>query len=270
MNSIFIVGLGLIGGSIGLKLKGKWNRFGFDIDENIRKRAIEKDLVDEIIDLNDGLKKDLILISIPVQFIKDFIKENIDKFDKNSIVIDTGSTKREIISQMRSLNCFCIGGHPIAGKERNGIENIDKDLFKGKLFILTQENNLNEEKMNLVKNFISDLESFHYFLTAEEHDKIFSLLSHLPYLLSISLFYYIYKKEGLEIFKFGGPGIKDMTRIASQDPVMSYGFIETNIDFVKIYLLEFIKNLEEIYEKLEKDEIFMILKETKEKRDMIW
>ncbi|MBC7194291.1 MAG: prephenate dehydrogenase/arogenate dehydrogenase family protein [Caldisericia bacterium] len=270
MNSLFIVGLGLIGGSIGLKLKDKWLRFGFDIDKEIEKRAIEKEAVDEILNLDDGLKKDLILISLPVQFIKEFLRENKDKFGKESVVIDTGSTKREVIHEMKNLNCFYIGGHPIAGKEKSGIENIEKDLFKDKLFILTYENNLNEEKLNLVKKFIYDLESKFIFLNAEEHDYIFGLLSHFPYLISVSLFYFIYKKEGLDIFKFAGTGIRDLTRIASGDVLMSYGFIKTNKDFVKKFLSSYIKELENLYERLEKDEIFEILKETKEGRDKIW
>ncbi len=270
MNSIFIVGLGLIGGSIGLKLKGSWLRFGFDIDKRIEKRALEKEAVDEILELDEGFKKDIILISIPVQFIKDFLKENKDKFGKESIVMDTGSTKREVVFEMKNLDCYYIGGHPIAGKEKSGIENIEKDLFKDKLFILTNENNLNEEKLNLVKRLISDLESKFIFLNAEEHDYIFGLLSHFPYIISVSLFYYIYKKEGLEIFKFGGTGIRDMTRIASGDVLMSYGFIKTNKDLIKSFLSSYINELENIYDKLEKDEIFQILNETKEGRDKIW
>jgi len=270
LNSIFIIGLGLIGGSIGLKLKGKWLRFGFDITKDVEKKAIEKDVVDEIVDINEGLKKDLILISIPVQFIKDFIIKNREKFRSESIVIDTGSSKREVLDAVRNLDCFYIGGHPITGKEKSGIDNIDKDLFKDRTFILTNENNLNEKKLNLVMKFIYDLESIPFFLDSEKHDYIFGLLSHFPYLLSVSLFNFIYKKEGLDIFKFAGNGIKDMTRIASGDVVMSYGFIKTNRDFVKKFLLEFIKELEYIYENLENDEIINIMKETKERRDKIW
>lgn len=270
LNSIFIVGLGLIGGSIGLKLKEKWLRFGFDIDCNVEKKALEKDVVDEIIDLNDGFKKDIILISIPVQYIPYFIKENKDKFNENSIVIDTGSTKRLVIEEMRKLNSFYIGGHPIAGKEKGGIENVDKDLFKNKLFILTEENNLNEEKMEFIKKLIFDIESIPFFMNSQEHDHIFGLLSHLPYVLSVILFDYIYKKGDIKIFKFAGTGLKDTTRVASGDATMSFGFVKTNSDNLKSFLKELLFEINKYIEILDKDEFFEIIKKVKEVRDKIW
>lgn len=270
MNSIFIVGLGLIGGSIGLKLKGKWSRFGFDKDEETNKKAMKYEVVDEIVELDEGLKKDIILISIPVQDIPNFIKENREKFNKDSIVIDTGSTKRYVLFEMRKLNSFYIGGHPIAGKEKGGIDNIDKDLFKNKLFILSEENNLNEEKMDLVKKLISDIESIPIFLNSQKHDYIFGLLSHFPYILSVILFYYIYKKEGLDIFKFAGTGLKDTTRIASGDPYMSFGFVKTNYDNLKIFLQDFIDELNKVLEILDNEIFFEEIKKVKKVRDKIW
>ncbi|MDI6861379.1 MAG: prephenate dehydrogenase [Caldisericia bacterium] len=270
MNSIFIIGLGLIGGSIGLKLNGKWKRFGFDINEETNTKAIKYGVVDEIVELDDGFKKDIILISIPVQDIPNFIKDNREKFNKNSIVIDTGSTKRSILDEMKKLNSFYIGGHPIAGKEKGGIDNVDKDLFKNRIFILTEENNLNEEKMDLVKKFIFDIESIPLFLDSKKHDYIFGLVSHLPYVLSIILFDYIFKKGGFEIFKYAGPGLKDTTRIASGDPYMSFGFVKTNCDNLKLFLREIIEEFITISDKLDKEDFFEKIKNVKEVRDKIW
>lgn len=270
LNSIFIIGLGLIGGSIGLKLKGKWLRFGFDKDKITEKKAIEKGAIDEVSNLDEGFKKDIVLISIPVQFIPNFIKENKEKFNKESIVMDTGSTKRCVLEEMKKLNSFYIGGHPVAGKEKGGIDNAQEDLFKNKTFILTEENNLNEEKMELVKKLIFDIESTPIFLNSNDHDYIFGLLSHLPYIISLSLFNYIYKKEGFEIFRFSGTGLKDTTRIVSGDPVMSFGFVKTNSDNLKIFLKEMIDELKNLLELIDKEEFFEIVKKIKEVRDKIW
>lgn len=270
LNSVFIVGLGLIGGSIGLKLKGNWIRFGFDIDKKIEEKSIKYDVVDEILSLDEGLKKDVILISIPVQNIPSFLSENREKIGDNSIVIDTGSTKRLVVEEMKKLNCFYIGGHPIAGKEKGGIDNIDKDLFKDKIFILTEENNLNQEKMELIKKLIFDLNSIPIFLNSQTHDYIFGLVSHLPYVLSVVLFDYIYKKEGSIIFKFAGTGLKDTTRIASGDPFMSFGFVKTNSDNLKIFLDEFINELKKVSDILDKEVFFEKTRKVKEVRDKIW
>ncbi|MGQ9845413.1 MAG: prephenate dehydrogenase [Caldisericia bacterium] len=268
--SIFIVGLGLIGGSIGLALKDKWIRFGYDIDKNVEKRAYIRGVVDEVIDLEEGLKKDLILISIPVQFIPEFLEKNKNKIGSLSIVIDTGSTKREVIKKMNKLNCYYIGGHPIAGKEKSGIDNIDKELFKNKIFVLTKENNLDDEKLRIVLKMIKDIESKEVFLSIDEHDYFFSLLSHFPYILSLSLFNFIYKNEGNRILKYSGSGLKDMTRIASGDPIMSYGFLITNLDNIKKVAHSFIDFFIDFLEKIENDEFLELIKEIKKERDKIW
>lgn len=268
--SIFIVGLGLIGGSIGLALKDKWIRFGYDIDKNIEKMAYEMGAIDELVNLEEGLKKDLILISIPVQFIPEFLENNKYKIPKSSIVIDTGSSKREVINKMSELNCYYIGGHPIAGKERSGIINIDKELFKNKIFVLTKENNLDDEKLEIVLKMIKDIESKEVFLSKDEHDYIFSLLSHFPYILSLSLFYFIYKKEGESILKYSGSGLKDMTRIASGDPIMSYGFVKTNLDNIKTVVYSFSNFLINFLETIENDEFLELIKKIKKERDKIW
>lgn len=270
LNSIFIVGLGLIGGSIGLKLKGKWKRYGFDSKEEVQRKAIKYGVVDEILELEEGFKSDIVLISIPVQDIPNFLKENREKFNKNSILIDTGSTKRSVLNEMKNLNTFFIGGHPIAGKEKGGIDNIDEELFKNKLFILTEENNLNEEKLNLVKKFVFDIESFPIFMDSYKHDYIFGLVSHLPYVISLILFDYIYKKGGLKIYEYAGTGLKDTTRIASGDPYMSFGFIKTNFDNLNVFLKEFIEELKSVLDILDKEDFFERIKSVKEVRDKIW
>jgi len=94
--SIFIIGLGLIGGSLGLSLKGKWLRYGYDVDKNVVREALEVGAIDKSLSIEEGLKSDIVVISIPVQFIPYFIRENRDKFYKDSILMDTGSTKRVV------------------------------------------------------------------------------------------------------------------------------------------------------------------------------
>jgi len=147
--SIFIIGLGLVGGSIGLSLKGEWVRYGYDVDKNVERKALEVGAIDKSVPLEEGLKSDIVVISIPVQFIPYFIRENRDKFYKNSILMDTGSTKRVVIEEMRKVDSFFIGGHPIAGKEKGGIENVDPYLFNGKILLLQKKIILQKKKREL-------------------------------------------------------------------------------------------------------------------------
>jgi len=270
--SIFIIGLGLVGGSIGLSLKGEWVRYGYDVDKNVERKALEVGAIDKSVPLEEGLKSDIVVISIPVQFIPYFIRENRDKFYKNSILMDTGSTKRVVIEEMRKVDSFFIGGHPIAGKEKGGIENVDPYLFNGKIFALTEENNLTEEKKRIVLKFVRDIGSFPVFISANDHDYILGLTSHLPYIVSLSLFYYLMKKEkGKDkIFNLAGSGLKDTTRISSGDPVMSYGMVKTNFDYVKRFVFEYIETLKEVIEILEKEKLEELAENVKKRRDEIW
>lgn len=270
--SVFIIGLGLIGGSIGLSLKGKWIRYGYDVDKKVEREALEIGVIDRPVPLEEGLNSDMVIISIPVQFIPTFIRENGTKFYKNSILMDTGSTKRAIVEEMKKVDTFFIGGHPIAGKEKGGIKNIDSHLFNGKIFVLTEENNLTEEKKRIVLKFVKDIGSFPVFLSAEDHDYILGLTSHLPYFVSLSLFYYLMKKEKAKdnIFKFAGSGLRDTTRVASGDPTMSYGMIKTNFDHVKRFVFEYIETLEEVIKILEKEKFEELAERVKKMRDKIW
>ncbi len=270
--SVFIIGLGLIGGSLGLSLKGKWLRYGYDIDRDVVREALEVGAIDKSLSIEEGLKSDIVVISIPVQFIPYFIRENRDKFYKDSILMDTGSTKRVVVDEMRKVDSFFIGGHPIAGKEKGGIKNIDSHLFDGKIFVLTEENNLTEEKKRIVLKLVRDIGSFPVFISTDDHDYILGLTSHLPYVVSLSLFYYLMKKEKDKdnIFKFAGSGLRDTTRISSGDPVMSYGMIKTNLDHVKRFISEYIDTLEEVIDVIEKGKFKELAEKVKERRDKIW
>ncbi|MCI4463527.1 MAG: prephenate dehydrogenase/arogenate dehydrogenase family protein [Caldisericum sp.] len=268
--SIFTVGLGLIGGSISLSLKNKWKRYGYDADSSTLKRAIELDVIDEAKTIEEGLKSDVILIAIPVQFILDFIKTHKDKIDRNSILIDTGSTKGKVLEEMKSVNSFYIGGHPLAGKEKGGIENADPNLFLNKPFILTEENNLTKEKLDIVLKLVKDIGSNPVFLNADTHDYILGLTSHLPYVVSLSLFYYLMKKDQGNLFDFAGSGLRDVTRIASGDPMMSYGFVKTNKEKIKVFLTEYIETLKEFLSTIESDDFLHVAEVVKKRRDKIW
>ncbi len=267
---IFIVGLGLIGGSIGYALKGKMERIGYDIKEEAVEKALRYGAIDKAENIEEGLSKaDVTLIAIPVQFIPEFIEKHC--FREGSIVMDTGSTKRYVIEAMKKLpkNVYFVGGHPLAGKEKSGIDYADKELFKGNLFLLSNERRLAKEKEKIVLSIVRAMKSIPVILDSETHDFILGLTSHLPYVISVSLFLYVMNKEK-NIFAFAGSGLRDVTRIANGDPIMSYGMIKTNSDNVKKFLSEYIEVLRNIRDKIDTAEFECIIEKVKKRRDEIW
>ncbi len=269
-SKVFIVGTGLIGSSVGLALKGKAERLGADKSGAALEQALELNAIDRAVSVSEGLSvADLVIIAIPVQFIPHFIESH--TFRAGATVLDVGSTKRKVIEAMRKLpkDVYFAGGHPIAGKEKGGARNADALLFKGKPFILAEESRLPEEHKKAVLNFVRLLSAYPVWLSAEKHDEILGLVSHLPYAVSLALFSYVMQKDE-NALSLAGSGLRDTTRIASGDPVMSAGMLQTNADNVKKFITEFIDVLTDLRDAIDSGELEKIADRVKKRRDKIW
>lgn len=274
-HSISIVGTGLIGASLGKALSGKFFVKGYDKNSEALQKAFEIGAVHRPCkSFSEVFNADIIVLSIPVQFIPTFLKENRENFKKGSIVTDTGSTKSKVIEAMRTLpeGVAFIGGHPIAGKEKSGPEYADKNLFCGKKFVLTKENNLTEKDKKLILEMVYETGALPVFMEAKLHDRILAYTSHFPYLISSALFKLALDKEAEipNIFDFAGSGLRDTTRIASGDPVMSVGMLETNSENIESITEEYIRVLSGMLANLKRGELSEELKRIKERRDKIW
>ncbi len=276
--NVSIIGTGLIGASIGKALCAKRNAFfvtGFDAFAENAETALKKGAVCRIANsIEDALDADVVIIAIPVQFIPEFIKENGALFKKGSIVLDTGSTKEVVVNAMKTLpqGVEFIGGHPIAGKEKSGPESASEILFKGKKFALTKENRLSERGKRTVLQIVCTLGAVPVFMESARHDKLLAYTSHFPYFVSAALFALVFEKESTlpEVFEFAGSGLRDTTRIASGEPVMSYGMLETNKDNIIEALSEFEKILRDFRVALSDGTLPEKLKAVKERRDKAW
>jgi len=276
--SVSIVGTGLIGASIGKALCSKKDAFfvkGFDASKENAETALREGAICRIANgVRDALNADAAIIAIPVQFIPKFIKENSALFKKGSVVMDTGSTKELVVNAMKTLpqGVEFVGGHPIAGKEKSGPESASETLFEGKKFVLTKENRLSEKGKNIVLQVINTLNAVPVFMESARHDEMLAYTSHFPYFVSAALFKLVSEKESSlpELFEFAGSGLRDTTRIASGDPVMSYGMLETNKDNIMKALSEFEKVLKEFRTLLESGTLPEKLKAVKERRDEVW
>ncbi len=275
LHSISIVGTGLIGASLGRALMGSFLIKGFDRNPENVQTAVEIGAVEYVCkSVEEVFSSDLILISIPVQFIPVFLNENRENFKTGSVVMDTGSTKKLVVDTMKHLpeTVEFVGGHPIAGKEKSGPHSADENLFRGKKFVLTNENRLTENGSSLVKSVIQKIGARPVFMSAEFHDRVLAYTSHFPYFVASALFDFVLKKEREipEIFEFAGTGLKDTTRIASGDVEMSLGMLETNKENIVKLIDEFMQLLSEMREKFNKGELAAELKAVKERRDKIW
>lgn len=230
-KKIIIIGVGLIGGSIGLRLKKKNTNYkiiGFGRNEYKLKRAVELGAIDEYYTNIDEIKFEdieIVFLCTPIEQIIETAKVLIEKLDERSVITDVGSVKSHIIEEInksikeKKSKVEFIGAHPIAGKEKSGIENASDILFENSYCIITPVECNSKEKIRLIKNIWELLGSKVILMTAERHDIVTAAISHLPHIISAALVNTageIEKKEN-EILNFAAGGFKDITRISSSD-----------------------------------------------------
>ena len=260
-KKITIIGVGLIGGSLGLALKEKHLNFkivGIDKQEIIEK-AIARGAIDEgTVNLEEGIKEaDIIIIATPVKTILNILTQINPFLKKGCLVTDTGSTKKQIVqkaNKILSKDIFFIGGHPMAGSEECGIESADPYLFHNKTYILTPALKSNLRALKKVSLLIKMIGAKKLILDPLEHDRIVSAVSHLPQIIAVSLINTIgelaLRGNNYNYVKAVGEGFKDMTRIASSPYKMWEDICDTNQENILEIIQEFKNYLEVIEHKL--------------------
>jgi len=260
-KKITIIGVGLIGGSLGLALKKKNPKFkisGIDKLEIVEK-AIARGAIDEgTINLENGIKEaDLIIIATPVKTIIDLLPRINPFIKKGCLVTDTGSTKGQIVEtadKILSKEVYFVGGHPIAGSEKYGIEEANPHLFQDKTYILTPTNDTNLLALKKTFLLIKIIDAKRLILDPLEHDRIVGAVSHLPQIMAVSLINMIgelgQQENNDHYFKAIGEGFKDMTRIASSPYKMWEDICETNQENILEMIQEFGNYLRMIEDKL--------------------
>jgi len=263
-NKITIIGVGLIGGSLGLALKGKNPNFkivGIDRQEIIKK-AITRRAIDEgTVNLKEGIKEaDIVIIATPVKTILNILTQISPFLKKGCLVTDTGSTKQQIVqkaNKILSKNIFFIGGHPMAGSEECGIDSADPHLFQDKTYILTPTKKSNLIAIEKIFSLIKIIGANRLILNPLEHDRIVGAVSHLPQIMAVSLVNMVselvQKENNNNYFKAVGEGFKDMTRIASSPYKIWEDICDTNQENILEMIQEFRNYLEVIEGKLKND-----------------
>ncbi len=281
-REICIFGLGLIGGSfaLNLKLKGYPGRItAVDIDPSAIEKGIEMELVDGG-SIKPSLVEsaDLVVIATPVGVYEKVIEGFKPYLSEGTVVTDLGSVKGSLVYRCEELlsgKAPFVGGHPIAGTEKSGVENAVENLFDGAKFIVTPTERTDRVALERVKGLWKRLGSEVIEMDPFHHDRVFAAVSHLPHVVAYSIVDAISNLSlslGTDLFKFTGGGFRDFTRIAMSDPVMWRDICIENRENILSSLREFkrsIERMEELIKTADGEGLKEFFEKTREKRRVI-
>ena len=260
-----IIGLGLIGGSISLKLKEVNNEitvYGFDKNNQSLDFSLSKQIIDKKLDLGSLLDFDYLFLAIPVESIKSQLASILDKISEKTLVIDFGSTKYQIcnsVSNHKKRGNF-LAAHPIAGTEFSGPAAAKKDLFENKVMILCETEKTNSTLLSVAIEMFKSLGMSIKTMDAIEHDKHIAYVSHLSHISSFMLGKTVMDKEDDDqtIYDMAGSGFESTVRLAKSSPEMwSSIFIENKkniIESLDEYMLN-INNFKKLIESSDQENL---------------
>jgi prephenate dehydrogenase len=225
---VTIIGLGLIGGSIGLALR-QMERPGWEIvgysrhQETVAKASSSGAIERGVTNPKDAVEQaEFVIIATPVMTIKEIFSEIALHLPAGCIVTDTASTKVQVMKWAKEIlppTVEFIGGHPMAGKENYGILAAEADLFRGCTYCLTTSEKVSPKSIDTVISVIKKLGAMPFFIDAQEHDNLVAGISHLPMILSAALVSLTTKNSSWsKMSKMAASGYYDLTRLASGNP----------------------------------------------------
>ena len=225
-----LIGCGLMGGSFALALKraGLVKRvIGYSKSPSTTERARKLGVIDVVAEsaLLAASGSDIVLIAVPVAATETTFKAIRHIVEPGMLVMDVGSTKRDVVDAARRALRERIGSfvpaHPIAGKEVSGIQNADAALYSGRQVIITPLAQTSAEMVQKATDVWSAVGAQVLKMTPENHDAAFAAVSHLPHLLAFAYFSAVVNQPaGRDFLSLAGPGFRDFTRIAASSPEM--------------------------------------------------
>ncbi|MGE5375513.1 MAG: prephenate dehydrogenase [Bacteroidota bacterium] len=256
---VAVVGLGLMGGSLALGLRGKCAAlYGIDPHPATLELARSQHIVDEAEGDPASLipKADLVILAAPVPAILDLLEQLPSLTPNPCIVMDLGSTKRLVVESMARLpeRFDPIGGHPICGKEKLSLANAERTLYYATPFLLTPLERTSSRAISAAHQMIEALGAKARVLNAVEHDRILASTSHLPFLISSALAL----TTPAEVASFLGPGFKSTGRLAGTSSSMMLGVLQTNRENVLNALRGMQNRLSEIEAALSSSNTFQL------------
>ena len=263
-KKISIIGLGLIGTSILHAIMANKDKevttFAYDINPKHRNTVLDMEIATFVCDnIHDAISEaDLVILSIPVGSMKTVASLISSSLKDGAVVTDTGSTKSSVINDVYPFipkNVFFIPSHPLAGTEYSGPKSGFSSLFENRYWLIISNKQTQQTKR--LANFFSNLGSIVETVSAEYHDKILAITSHLPHLIAYTI---VGTASDLEVdlkndvIKFSASGFRDFTRIAASDPIMWRDIFLNNSEAVLEMLQRFNEDLSDLQKAIRRKE----------------
>ncbi|MGA1344970.1 MAG: prephenate dehydrogenase/arogenate dehydrogenase family protein [Ilumatobacteraceae bacterium] len=260
-----VVGLGVIGGSVALALRSRgWVVHGEDTDTAVVSRALGEGVIDAV-----GLAREatITIVAVPVDAIESEVQRALDSTD--GIVTDVGSVKAQVCSAVDDRRF--VGGHPMAGSELEGLDGADEAMFEGAVWVLTPRPDVADGTFSTVASLVADLGADVVALSADAHDRLVAVVSHVPHLLAASLMRLASTRsqEHASLLRLAAGGFRDMTRIASGHPRIWLDICAQNRAAILEALDELgasLSDLRDVVARGRRDELLEVLSEAREAR----
>lgn len=275
-NTVAIVGVGLIGGSIGLALRERGlaqNVVGIGRRQDSLRTARRVGAVTQTtVNLDKGVAEaELVIVCTPVGRIVEDVRRVADHCPEGALITDAGSTKRLIVEPLDGglpRGCRFLGAHPLAGREKTGAAHASADLFHGRVTVLTPTKNTQAKDYDLLEQFWIQLGSMVIRMSADEHDRLVAATSHMPHAVSVALAASLSE----DCFRLAGTGLLDMTRIAAGESEIWKPIFKLNRENVLAALDDFGRRLTSLRAAIAADddaELERILTLAKKNRDAL-
>lgn len=263
MARVLIAGLGLIGGSLALNLTSHTNHIvlGYDGDEKTRQYAKDKNVVHEVYtDYIEAVQKaEVVILACPVSVTCQLIDQLNDiELTKDVLVTDVSSVKQTVLTRAEQLinpHIRFVGGHPMAGSHKRGIEAAKEHLFENAIYVLTKTSRATDEDVSWIKSILQTTKAKFIELDGKEHDEMTSVISHFPHLIASSLVHQAEKwqEKHPKIPSLAAGGFRDITRIASSNPKMWQDIFFQNKTVIERLLTDWIDEMKQLHHMLASD-----------------
>lgn len=264
---VTIIGIGLLGGSLGLALKKQRlaeTVVGIGRRQENLELAIQMGAIDQFfLEPHDAVSQsDLIVLATPVETYLPQIHLWGKDLAPAAIVSDVGSVKGQLVSKIESMlppSTFFVGAHPIAGKEKSGVAHADSRLFQGARCIVTPTPNTDAQALGRVRHLWETVGSVVASMDPMDHDWVFGAVSHLPHIAAFSLMHTLEALQGrtsqaADLLNFSGGGLRDTTRIAASSPEMWRDICVANHENLVEMVDRYIQQLQNFRELLSKED----------------
>ncbi len=255
MKKVAIIGLGVIGASLGMALRNArpdLEVVGIDANQESMEKALEMDAISSHLSNWDLSGCEVVFIATPLRTIPEILLLIRDTLSPNTIITDVGSVKSWVMQQYERYlptGIDAIGGHPLAGSDRSGVTGADKYLFENAVYVLTPFPSTNSSVLDTLKNLLENTGAQLEVMTAAEHDQIVSKVSHLPHILAASLMNNLEQHKGA--LRLAAGGLRDTTRIAASNPLIWEDILLYNGQAVKAEISLLISQLNSYLQAIE-------------------